>query len=122
LLARILRERHVPLLAIYAACVLLVCSFILFEVLDIDGSDFPPPTRALRFVSPVEAPHDFKRTVTHGPTPIAVPTSLRVSEGTSDPARVQRILVERSALRAGTAPSYLVLLPRSSLPDPSSAA
>ena len=28
-------------LAIYVACLALVVSFILFEVLDIDGSDFP---------------------------------------------------------------------------------
>ena len=32
------------LLAFYLACVALVCSFILFEVLDIDGSDFPVAT------------------------------------------------------------------------------
>ena len=30
-------------LATYVVCIGLVCSFILFEVLDIDGSDFPTP-------------------------------------------------------------------------------
>src|SRR5215471_13975005 len=34
-------------LATYVVCIGLVCSFILFEVLDIDGSDFPTPPSTL---------------------------------------------------------------------------
>ena len=51
------------LLAIYLASVALVCSFILFEVLDIDGSDFPPPSAAVE-ARPVEPHHDdLKRAI-----------------------------------------------------------
>ena len=51
------------LLAIYLASVALVCSFILFEVLDIDGSDFPPPSASVE-ARPVESHYDdLKRTI-----------------------------------------------------------
>ena len=44
-------------LTIYVACVLIVASFIFFEVLDVDGSDFPthPAKMAARLA---EAQHD----------------------------------------------------------------
>ena len=44
-------------LTIYVFCVLVVASFIFFEVLDVDGSDFPthPSQMAVR---PAEAHHD----------------------------------------------------------------
>ena len=44
-------------LTIYVFCVLMVASFIFFEVLDVDGSDFPthPTQMAAR---PAEAHHD----------------------------------------------------------------
>jgi len=49
--------------SIYVLCVVFVCSFILFEVLDVDGSDFPTgltPTA----VRAAEPPHDeIKRTL-----------------------------------------------------------
>ncbi|HKC84168.1 MAG TPA: hypothetical protein VKD46_09230 [bacterium] len=39
------RHRRSPLcLALYAVCLVIVLSFILFEVLDVDGSDFQIPT------------------------------------------------------------------------------
>ena len=49
-------------LAIYVSCLVLVVSFILFEVLDVDGSDFP--TRAPASATAIQAAdpsHDFKR-------------------------------------------------------------
>jgi len=50
------------LLATYLACFMLVLSFILFEVLDIDGSDFPV-TASSAEATPVHAgEHDIKRT------------------------------------------------------------
>lgn len=66
------------LLAVYAACLCLVLSFILFEVLDIDGSDFPMPiSRAVRVVKLADPPHDFKRGYNE-PLPQAwIPVSLR---------------------------------------------
>ena len=48
--------------SIYVLCVIFVCSFILFEVLDVDGSDFPtgPTPTAVRTAEPS---HDeIKRT------------------------------------------------------------
>src|SRR2546426_8826182 len=44
-------------LAIYLACLGLVCSFILFEVLDVDGSDFLPITTSVD-VKPTESHHE----------------------------------------------------------------
>jgi hypothetical protein len=53
-------------LAIYSLCVVFVCSFILFEVLDIDGSDFP--STATQAVA-AEAPHaDVRRLHLFDPT------------------------------------------------------
>ena len=44
-------------LTIYVFCVLVVASFIFFEVLDVDGSDFPThPTQMV--ARPAEAHHD----------------------------------------------------------------
>lgn len=53
-------------LAVYAVCVVFVFSFILFEVLDVDGSDFliPPSTMAVKLA---EAHHeDIKRVLLAG--------------------------------------------------------
>ncbi len=44
---------------------LFVCSFILFEVLDVDGSDFPPPRRSVIALNVVETPHDIKHVPLH---------------------------------------------------------
>jgi hypothetical protein len=44
-------------LTIYVVCVLVVASFIFFEVLDVDGSDFPTH-RAKMAVRLAEPPHD----------------------------------------------------------------
>jgi len=57
-------------LTLYVACVLLVTSFIFFEVLDVDGSDFPthPAKMAVRLAEP---PHDdIKRMWLQGPIKI----------------------------------------------------
>src|SRR5215470_7175997 len=49
-------------LATYVVCVGLVCSFILFEVLDIDGSDFPaPPSTVATPIKLAEPAHEIKR-------------------------------------------------------------
>ena len=54
-------------LAIYVICIGLVCSFILFEVLDIDGSDFPAPPTAATPIKLAESAHEIKRTLLSGP-------------------------------------------------------
>lgn len=57
-------------LTIYVVCVLVVASFIFFEMLDVDGSDFPShPTKMAARVS--EPQHDdIKRMWLHGPVRI----------------------------------------------------
>ena len=55
-------------LATYVVCIGLVCSFILFEVLDIDGSDFPaPPSTLATPIKLAESPHEIKRALLGGP-------------------------------------------------------
>ena len=57
-------------LTVYVVCVLFVTSFIFFEVLDVDGSDFPthPAKMAVRLAEP---PHDdIKRMWLQGPIKI----------------------------------------------------
>src|SRR5215470_7209656 len=56
--------RSRAVLALYLAFTLLVFSFILFEVLDVDASDFPPPSKATTSVKLAEPPHDLKRAMT----------------------------------------------------------
>lgn len=53
-------------LTIYVVCVLVVASFIFFEVLDVDGSDFPthPAKMAARLAEPQH--DDVKRMWLHG--------------------------------------------------------
>jgi hypothetical protein len=49
-------------LVTYVICIGLVCSFILFEVLDVDGSDFPSaPSTAATPIKLAEPPHEIKR-------------------------------------------------------------
>ena len=55
-------------LATYVVCIGLVCSFILFEVLDIDGSDFPaPPSNVATPIKLAEPSHEIKRALLSGP-------------------------------------------------------
>jgi hypothetical protein len=59
MVARSALGRSALWLAIYSLCLVFVCSFILFEVLDVDGSDFP--SSATQAVA-AEAPHaDVRR-------------------------------------------------------------
>ena len=58
------------LLGLYVVCMLLVFSFILFEVLDVDGSDFPQPaTRSVRLTTQEAQSHDIRRVLSqfYGP-------------------------------------------------------
>lgn len=58
----LVRNRWRWLLPAYFACLVLVLSFILFEVLDVDGSDFPPPTRTLTAsLATAEGVHEIKK-------------------------------------------------------------
>ena len=48
-------------MAAYGACFVLVLSFICFEVLDIDGSDFANPMRAAATIKATDPPQDLRR-------------------------------------------------------------
>ena len=62
MMCALVRSRWRLLLPAYVACLVLVLSFILFEVLDVDGSDFPPPTRSLTAsVATAEGVHQIKK-------------------------------------------------------------
>jgi len=51
-------------LATYVVCIGLVCSFILFELLDIDGSDFPtPPSTLATPIKLADPAHEIKRSL-----------------------------------------------------------
>ena len=108
------------LLAIYLACLGLVCSFILFEVLDIDGSDFLPLT-ATEAVRPVESHHDDLKRVALAA--LAVSLLLRAAfaaRALAGAARVERAAVPRVCRFAPT-PATRMLLPRATLADAPSA-
>src|SRR6266566_9234761 len=57
-------------LAAYSVCFILVLSFICFEVLDIDGSDFAGPMRAAATIKATDPPGDLRR----APLQTAIPT------------------------------------------------
>jgi hypothetical protein len=110
-------RRSRPVLALYLVCTLLVFSFILFEVLDVDGSDFPaPPTKATS-IKLVEPPHDLKRAAQSG---IEGPALLPARAGDSD--RPQGPVFLRSPLVSPRARASRVTLPRAALPDASPSA
>ena len=108
------------LLAIYLACLGLVCSFILFEVLDVDGSDFlpVPQTEAVR---PAESNHnDVKRVIR-----AALCVSLVLGAAFAAQALERSAYTERAAAprarRFTPTPATRVLLPRAMLGDAPSA-
>ena len=100
-------------LTLYVVCVLLVTSFIFFEVLDVDGSDFPThPTKvAIRLAEP---PHDdIKRMWLQGPVKIWTgPDVLEVRQP-------ERRDSEAPASPSPLAPvrKYRAALPRAALSD-----
>jgi hypothetical protein len=104
-------------LAVYSVCLIFVASFILFEVLDVDGSDFPRPlSRVLTIVKLAEPPQELKRG--HG-----LP-SLDGYPSTDVFSQFRPLLVASRfvTLRARSASEHLRLcapLARSSLADPS---
>ena len=100
-------------LTIYVFCVLVVASFIFFEVLDVDGSDFPThPTQMV--ARPAEAHHDdIKRLWMQQPVKIW-----------TDAAGLEIVRPERSDRDAPAAASprqptrqHRVALPRAALAD-----
>ncbi len=103
----------VLVLTLYLVCTLLVFSFILFEVLDVDASDFPAPAKSS--IKLTEAQHDLKRM---SPWPIEA-TALVVSPDPDQDTIPGPATRPASSVRPAARVSR-VALPRSVLPDPSS--
>jgi hypothetical protein len=102
-------------LAIYSLCLVFVCSFILFEVLDVDGSDFP--SSATQAVA-AEASHgDIRRLhIEPGLPPVVPPVIPALREPDRPPVTVIAIVAA-----APPVPTRIVrhrqLLPRVCLED-----
>ena len=62
-------------MAVYGVCVILVLSFIFFEVLDVDGSDFASPMRAATTIKATDPSQDGRRAPLH----TAIPTHAIVA-------------------------------------------
>ena len=119
-----MKRDHLPIrlmatlwLATYVVCMALVCSFILFEVLDIDGSDFPaPPSNVATPIKLAEPPPEIKRAL------LSVPAQLWALL----PVLIVLIETARAGRLAAPAPSQpgprgrrglRIALPRASLAD-----
>ena len=105
------------LLVLYLVSVVLVCSFILFEVLDIDGSDFVP-TSPLVDARPAES-QDLKRAILSVSLSMTAPASPLVCRELIL-RRTERPSI-RAALGFTSSLSTLALLPRATLGDGSAA-
>jgi hypothetical protein len=109
--------------AAYVACFILVLSFIGFEVLDIDGSDFVNPLRVAATVKVADPEQDLRRAALSPLSP-APPLIVALSR------RAEQLQVKALAegVRAETLAPTLVrrqvrsMLPRSLLADPAPSA
>ena len=101
-------------LTIYVACVLLVTSFIFFEVLDVDGSDFAPrPAKmAARLAEPQH--DDMKRLWLQ--QPVKIWTSATAMLEIRQPERPERDARAPSS-RVEPVRVYRAALPRAALSD-----
>ena len=108
------------LLVIYLASVALVCSFILFEVLDIDGSDFPESSASVD-ARPAEAHHDdLKRAILAVALAFAALASPVVHRRLTLAPRSESRAVPLAACFTPPLDTH-VLLPRAALGDGSAA-
>ncbi len=100
-------------------CVMMVCSYILFEVLDLDGSNLPP-----------RHPIENAAIVSEAETNVLRPYVTRLAEPWPDVFSSlptdQIVYVDPHLIRPPVIPSfhllqrlgYRIALPRSSIPDP----
>ena len=118
------RSRGALWMAAYVACFVLVLSFICFEVLDLDGSDFANPVRVATTIKLTdEAQQDFRRVPLQMPIS-AEPVVLAPSRH-SEKLQVQH----RVDAACADTPAHISLrrdsrstLARGLLPDPSRSA
>ena|SRR2546425_2840969 len=110
-------------LGVYAACLLVICAFIVFEVLDLDGSDFPRPTRAIwSQASSPEPPRDLRRAQPHGVVHLLLEPPRQPVELTHLTRSQTLLMPVASAISSPGRQHDPATLPRASLSDHSSAA
>ncbi len=104
------------LLGFYVACMALVVSFILFEVLDIDGSDFPTaPVRSIRNAAAAEEAHDLRRVVPHGNAALLVDVRPGLGSIVIEPPPLPRPVDAPVVRPLALARTHPLTLPRASL-------
>lgn len=103
-------------LAVYAVCVVFVFSFIVFETLDVDGSDFPASTTKMA-VKLAESPHDdLRRAWLAAPIHCAVKTMVPILDRSDDANQLERTTTRDSEPLVSLR-HYRIALPRASLSD-----
>jgi hypothetical protein len=82
-------------MAVYGVCVVLVLSFILFEVLDVDGSDFTSPLRTATTLKVADPAPEIRR----APLQIALPSHAvtAVTDARAEKLYVQQRIDDASA-------------------------
>jgi hypothetical protein len=107
-------------LAVYLACTALVVSFILFEVLDVDGSSFPPrPGAAATRVDPGETDNALRRALLRTTGPIWADPVAPLCDPAGGAPRALRTVPRVHLCPAAPMPGdHAAFLPRSALPDP----
>ncbi len=105
--------------ATYVVCALAVFSFVLFDILDIDGSDFPSlPIPVERSVVVAEVPSDTQCHDSPEPAELWGNSSLLFLDRSGEYARLEQTKALRfSPLDSSRAHGYRVGLPRDLLPD-----
>ena len=105
---------------IYVVCIAFVFSYIFFDVLDLDGSDFPRPRAPVeRNVVVAEVPKEIKQAYLPDKTELWVDNLALVPaiSGESVDVRLTRALTF-SPLGSARTRGYRIALPRSSPSDP----
>lgn len=105
--------------AIFIVCSLLVISYILFDVLDLDGSDFPSPLPPVKRSTVVaEVPKNMEHSYLPGPARFCGDASILIATGSGESGALQRANMFRSSpLDSARARGYRVALPRASIAD-----
>ncbi len=100
---------------------ILILSLILFEVLDIDGSDFPTPEKnGPQGISLAESTHDIRRVLDQvyaSPGATALSSLSDPLRSPQDFLRCCRAAPSSLSTSASSEQRYHLLLPRASLPD-----
>ena len=103
--------------AIYVVCTLLVFSYILFDVLDLDGSDLPSRHPLERTVIVAEVAKDTEHVYSLDRSEFWMDLLLLAVSGEAASVRLTRVLIF-SPLDSARSRGYRVALPRSSTIDP----